>query len=72
MIEYRLTVTDLRMALLHRGYTESQVAQLLGDIKAEAWDEAIELLQNNSEINHYDQEHYQSLNPFREQEQHDD
>lgn len=32
MNEYRITAADLRVPLLLRGHTESQVAQLLGDI----------------------------------------
>lgn len=43
----------------------------LDSVKANAWDEALELLQNNSEISLDDQEHYQSLNPYRK-ERHDD
>ena len=42
MSEHRLTEADMRMALRQRGHTEAQISQLLGDIKADAWDEGAE------------------------------
>lgn len=39
--DYRPTETDLRAAMLNRGFTESQVSALLRSIKAKAWDEGM-------------------------------
>ena len=44
-------------------------AHRLGAFAAIAWDECLELLQNNSEISLDDEEHYKQINPYREQEE---
>jgi len=41
MSDYTPTVMDMRMAMINRGFTEAQVSELLGRIKAAVWDEAI-------------------------------
>lgn len=76
MSDLKLTVRDLQdsWACKHAQQELSsdervaEITALLDQERADAWDEAIELLQTNSEINLDDLEHYQSLNPYRKEQ----
>ncbi|MDN6759005.1 MAG: hypothetical protein L0L76_10430 [Yaniella sp.] len=42
---------------------------IIQEARADAWDEALELLENNSEIDLDDLEHYKEICPYRKQEE---
>lgn len=50
-------------------FFKKEFDQIINQVKADAWDGALELLENNSEIDLDDLEHYKEICPYRKQEE---